>query len=83
MGRPKKIHKVMKGRWRDIKPEATKITDADLKAVAEAVADRPGGLIKLDSLTIRTLPTNIICTLIEDRQGELKQLKTELFSRLV
>ena len=61
------------------------IRDEDLAVVKKTIErqDQRQQPIKLDSLTIKTLSVADLSILIDERQGELKELKIELVSRII
>lgn len=61
------------------------ITDEDIQGIKKVVDKKEQKEVKLalDPLTIKALSLLNIVALIELREGELKQLKNELVSRLI
>lgn len=63
---------------------ASKLLDEDLTIVRNTIEKQePKQVSQLDSMTIKTLPNEVLIQLIADRQGELKQLKIELVARII
>ena len=61
------------------------IRDEDLVPIAKMLEEKEtkNTLVKLTPEMIKTLPVGLLTTLIEDRRGELKQLKLELIERMI
>jgi len=59
------------------------ITDEDINEIKKVVEKKEEVKLVLDAMTIKALPIKEIVALIELRNVELKQLKSELVSRLI